>query len=78
MPLTSVDVVPSTASEPSLSELISQASVVAVSSSMPPPVFTTDVAVTTSPVSTPQSSSVIPICLRRPLLTRQLVLEIPL
>ncbi|MFS7964751.1 hypothetical protein Hanom_Chr08g00754021 [Helianthus anomalus] len=60
MPLTSVDVVPSTASGLILSELISQASTATVSSSMPPPVFTTAVAVTTSPVSAPLSSSVIP------------------
>ncbi|KAM0051412.1 hypothetical protein Hdeb2414_s0007g00236181 [Helianthus debilis subsp. tardiflorus] len=60
MPLTYVDVVPPATSGPSLSELISKASAAAVSSSMPPPVFTTAVAVTTSPVSTPLSSSVTP------------------
>ncbi|KAJ0704038.1 hypothetical protein HanPI659440_Chr14g0558201 [Helianthus annuus] len=63
MPLTSVDVVSSVAGGPSLSDLISQASVAAVSSSMPPPVFTTAVAVTTSPVSTPLLSGVTPISL---------------
>ncbi|MFS7922286.1 hypothetical protein Hanom_Chr03g00247301 [Helianthus anomalus] len=52
---------PSATSGPSLSELISQASVVvAVSSLIPPPVFTAAVAVTTTPVSMPQPSSVIP------------------
>ncbi|MFS7946132.1 hypothetical protein Hanom_Chr06g00532441 [Helianthus anomalus] len=52
--LTSVEVMPFTVSEPSLSDLISQASVaVAVSCPMPPPMPTTVVAVTTSPVSTP-------------------------
>ncbi|MFS7917628.1 hypothetical protein Hanom_Chr03g00191331 [Helianthus anomalus] len=48
MPLTSVDVVPSAASEPSISELISQASAAAICSSMPPPVFTIAMAVTTN------------------------------
>ncbi|KAJ0715450.1 hypothetical protein HanPI659440_Chr13g0501281 [Helianthus annuus] len=55
-PLTSVDVMFSATSGPSLSELISQASAAAVSSSMP----LTAVTVTTSPVSTPLSSNVIP------------------
>ncbi|KAF5810866.1 hypothetical protein HanRHA438_Chr04g0184331 [Helianthus annuus] len=40
MPLTSGNVMSSAAGGPSLSDLISQASAVAVSSSMPPPVFT--------------------------------------
>ncbi|XP_022030571.1 mucin-5AC-like [Helianthus annuus] len=59
-PLTYVDVMPSATSEPSLSELISQASATAATSSMPPPVLTAAVAVTTSPVSTPLPSSVTP------------------
>ncbi|MFS8021487.1 hypothetical protein Hanom_Chr16g01427931 [Helianthus anomalus] len=60
-PLTSVDVMPSATSRPSLSELISHASAAAVVSSLiPPHVFTAVVAVTNSPVSTPVSSNVIP------------------
>ncbi|MFS8031720.1 hypothetical protein Hanom_Chr17g01549231 [Helianthus anomalus] len=93
MSLTSVDVVPSATSGPSLSELISQASVAAVSFSMSHLVFKASVAVTTSPVSTPLSSSVAPTslfdspigiflhlkrrCLQFPLLTRQPMPEIP-
>ncbi|KAJ0801987.1 hypothetical protein HanPI659440_Chr03g0124151 [Helianthus annuus] len=48
MPLTSGDVVSFAAGGPSLSDLISQASAAAVSSSMLPPVFTTAVAVITA------------------------------
>ncbi|KAM0046556.1 hypothetical protein Hdeb2414_s0009g00317791 [Helianthus debilis subsp. tardiflorus] len=59
-PLTSMDVMFSATSGPSLSELISQESAAAISSSMSPLVFTTAVTVTTSPVSTPLSSNVIP------------------
>ncbi|MFS7986078.1 hypothetical protein Hanom_Chr11g01006181 [Helianthus anomalus] len=60
-PLTSVDVMPSATSGPSPSERKSQASyAAAVSSLIPPPVFTVDVVVTTSPASTPLPSSVIP------------------
>ncbi|MFS7986525.1 hypothetical protein Hanom_Chr11g01011341 [Helianthus anomalus] len=60
MPLTSGDVVSSVAGGPSLSDLISQASVAAVSSSMLPLVFTAAVAVTTSLVSTPLLSAITP------------------
>ncbi|KAJ0699443.1 hypothetical protein HanRHA438_Chr10g0440291 [Helianthus annuus] len=63
MPLISGDVVSSAAGGPSLSDLISQASVVAVSSSMLPPVFTTAVVVTHSPISTPLFSSAAPVSL---------------
>ncbi|KAJ0587700.1 hypothetical protein HanIR_Chr04g0166191 [Helianthus annuus] len=59
-PLTSVDAMPSATSGPRLSELISKASAATVSCSMPPPMPTTVVAVTTSPVSTPLPSSVTP------------------
>ncbi|MFS7948938.1 hypothetical protein Hanom_Chr06g00565711 [Helianthus anomalus] len=60
-PLTSVEVIPSAASEPSLSDLISQESVVvAVSCPMSQPMPTIVVVVTTSPVSTPLPSSVTP------------------
>ncbi|KAF5761231.1 hypothetical protein HanXRQr2_Chr16g0762681 [Helianthus annuus] len=57
-PLSFVDL--SATSGPSLSELITQASGAAVSCSMPPPMPTTAVAVTTSLVSTPLPSSVTP------------------
>ncbi|MFS8016260.1 hypothetical protein Hanom_Chr15g01366441 [Helianthus anomalus] len=64
VPLTSVEVIPSAASGPSLAELISQASVAAaVSCSLPPLMPTTAVAVTTSPVSIPLPSSVTPMSL---------------
>ncbi|MFS7889768.1 hypothetical protein Hanom_Chr00s000005g01610941 [Helianthus anomalus] len=63
VPLTTGDVVYSAASGPSLSDLISHASVAAVGSSMPPPVFTMVVVLTPSPVSTPLSSSATPMCL---------------
>ncbi|KAJ0833689.1 hypothetical protein HanRHA438_Chr16g0735451 [Helianthus annuus] len=63
-PLISVEVTPSARGEPSLSTLISQASATAaVSFPMPPPMPTTAVVVTTSPVSTPLPSSVTPISL---------------
>ncbi|MFS8034667.1 hypothetical protein Hanom_Chr17g01583851 [Helianthus anomalus] len=61
VPLTSVDVMHSATSGPSLSELISQVSASAlISSLLPPLVFTVAVVVTTSLVSTPLSSNVIP------------------
>ncbi|MFS8003555.1 hypothetical protein Hanom_Chr13g01215341 [Helianthus anomalus] len=63
MPLTSRTVVSSAAGGPSLSDLISQASVVAVSSSMSPPVFTTAVSVTTNLVSTLLFSGATPVSL---------------
>ncbi|KAJ0616184.1 hypothetical protein HanIR_Chr02g0087751 [Helianthus annuus] len=63
MPLTYGDVVSSAAGGPSLSDLISQASDVTISSSMLPPVFTTAVVVTPSPVSTPLFSSATPVSL---------------
>ncbi|MFS7939049.1 hypothetical protein Hanom_Chr05g00447051 [Helianthus anomalus] len=59
VPLTTGDVVSFAACVPSISDLISQASVVAVSSSMLPPMFTTVV----SPVSTPLFSSSTPMSL---------------
>ncbi|MFS7956831.1 hypothetical protein Hanom_Chr07g00659191 [Helianthus anomalus] len=60
-PLTSVEIVPSAVSEPSLSDLISQSSVAAaVSYPILLPMPTTAVVVTTSPVSTPLPSSVTP------------------
>ncbi|MFS7945764.1 hypothetical protein Hanom_Chr06g00527981 [Helianthus anomalus] len=60
-PLTSVGIVPSVAGETSFSELIFQTSVTAaVSCTMPPPLPTTAVTMTTSPVSTPLPSSVTP------------------
>ncbi|MFS8032309.1 hypothetical protein Hanom_Chr17g01556061 [Helianthus anomalus] len=56
--MTSVGTIPSAASETNLSELIFQASVTAaVSCTMPPPIPTIVVTVTTSPVSTPPPSS---------------------
>ncbi|KAJ0709012.1 hypothetical protein HanRHA438_Chr09g0420031 [Helianthus annuus] len=61
--LTTGNVVSSAVGGPNLSDLISQVSVVAVSSSMLPPVFTTAVVVTTSPVSTSLSSSATPVSL---------------
>ncbi|MFS8020092.1 hypothetical protein Hanom_Chr15g01411471 [Helianthus anomalus] len=61
IPLSSVGMMPSTAGEISLSELILQASVTAaVSCTMLSPMPTTAVTVTTSPVSTPLPSSVTP------------------
>ncbi|MFS7955124.1 hypothetical protein Hanom_Chr07g00638951 [Helianthus anomalus] len=60
-PTTSEGIIPSAAGETSLSELIFRASVTAtVSCTMPPPMPTIAVTVTTSPVSTPLPSSVIP------------------
>ncbi|KAJ0796050.1 hypothetical protein HanPI659440_Chr04g0157681 [Helianthus annuus] len=63
MPLTSRDIVSSAAGGQSvpLADLISQASVVPVSSSMPPPLFTTSVIMTPSPVTTPLFSSSTPV-----------------
>ncbi|MFS7930911.1 hypothetical protein Hanom_Chr04g00349811 [Helianthus anomalus] len=56
-----MEVTPSASGEPSLSALISQESgTAAISCPMPPPMPTTTVAVTTSPVSTPFPSSVTP------------------
>ncbi|MFS7935020.1 hypothetical protein Hanom_Chr05g00398471 [Helianthus anomalus] len=63
VPLTTGDAMSSAAGGPSLSDLISQASVAAVSSSMLPPVFTTTVVVTPSPVSTQLFSSATPMSL---------------
>ncbi|MFS7939772.1 hypothetical protein Hanom_Chr05g00455881 [Helianthus anomalus] len=58
---TPLEITPSPCGKPNLSVLISQASVAAaVSCPMPPPLPTTAVAVTTSPVSTPLPSSVTP------------------
>ncbi|MFS7939513.1 hypothetical protein Hanom_Chr05g00452661 [Helianthus anomalus] len=60
-PLTSVGIIPSAAGETSLLELIFQASInAAISCIMSPPMPTTAVTVTTSPVSTPLPSSVTP------------------
>ncbi|MFS7975375.1 hypothetical protein Hanom_Chr10g00879851 [Helianthus anomalus] len=61
--LTTGDVMFSAAGGPSLSDLISQASVAVVSSSMLPPMFTTVVVVKPSPVSTPLFSSATPMSL---------------
>ncbi|MFS7978670.1 hypothetical protein Hanom_Chr10g00918201 [Helianthus anomalus] len=59
--LTSVDTMPSATSGPSLSELIFQASVTAnVSCTLPPPMPTAAVVMTTSPVSTSLPSSITP------------------
>ncbi|KAJ0512957.1 hypothetical protein HanHA300_Chr10g0351991 [Helianthus annuus] len=59
--MTSVDTMPSATSGPSLSELIFQASVTAnVSCTLPPPMPTAVVAMTTSPVSTSLPSSITP------------------
>ncbi|MFS8008151.1 hypothetical protein Hanom_Chr14g01269331 [Helianthus anomalus] len=61
IPLSSMGVVPSTAGENNLSELILQASVTAaVSCTMSLPMPTAFMTVTTSPVSTPLPSSVTP------------------
>ncbi|KAJ0764216.1 hypothetical protein HanPI659440_Chr08g0289651 [Helianthus annuus] len=61
IPLTSVGVMSSAASETNLSGLIFKASATAVASCvMPPPMLTTAVTLTTSPVSTPLPSSVTP------------------
>ncbi|KAM0012813.1 hypothetical protein Hdeb2414_s0047g00747841 [Helianthus debilis subsp. tardiflorus] len=60
-PLTSVGIIPSAASETNLSELIFQSSVTAsVICTMPPPMPTTVVTITTSPVSTSLPSSFTP------------------
>ncbi|MFS7997094.1 hypothetical protein Hanom_Chr12g01137691 [Helianthus anomalus] len=59
MPLTSRDVVSCAAGEQSLplADLISQASVIAISSSLPLPLFTTSVVMTPGTVTTPLFSS---------------------
>ncbi|MFS7998087.1 hypothetical protein Hanom_Chr12g01149541 [Helianthus anomalus] len=62
-PLTSVGIIPSAVGETSLSDLIFQVSVTAtVSCSMPPPMPTTVVTVTTSQVSTPLPSNAHYVC----------------
>ncbi|MFS7944146.1 hypothetical protein Hanom_Chr06g00508641 [Helianthus anomalus] len=62
MPLTSREIVASTVGgqSVSLADLISQASVLPVGSSMPPSLFTTSVVMTPSPVTTPLFSSSAP------------------
>ncbi|KAF5809720.1 hypothetical protein HanRHA438_Chr04g0170831 [Helianthus annuus] len=65
MPLSSVEIVPSAAGGQSLplADLISQASAVAVSPSLPPSLFTTAMVVTPSSVTTPLFSSSTPVSL---------------
>ncbi|MFS7904559.1 hypothetical protein Hanom_Chr01g00037521 [Helianthus anomalus] len=65
MPLSSSEIVPFATGGQSapLVDLISQASVVAVSSSLPPPLFTTVVVVTPNSITTPLFSSSTPVSL---------------